>query len=152
MFNAGKKTNKMNRVSKSIKYLLKEDLLIVYGDDLSNINLRQVFKKYQSQHKKKAIITIFKKRSQYGHVKINKNGLIKKFIEKPIFNHPINIGNYLINSSLVKKYKSKKEFESNFLPKLSKKGLLLSYEHKGFFYSINDKKELIIAKKRLKKL
>ena len=36
---------------------------------------------------------------------------------------------------------------SSFLPKLTKKGLLVSYEHKGYFYSINDKKELIAAKK-----
>ena len=78
---------------------------------------------------------------------LNKKGIIKKFVEKPAFSNPINIGNYLINSSLIKKFKSNKEIESSFLPKLTKKGLLVSYEHKGYFYSINDKKELITAKK-----
>ena len=58
----------------------------------------------------------------------------------------------LINSSIIKKYKSSKEIESHLLPLLSKKKLLQSFEHKGYFYGINDKKELITAKKKLKKL
>ena len=152
IFNAGKKTSKMNRVMKSLRYIIKEDLLIVYGDDLSNINLSQVFKKYNEYNKKKAIVTIYKKKSQYGHVIVNKNGFVKNFIEKPAFKYPINIGNYLINSSIIKKYKSSKEIESHLLPLLSKKKLLQSFEHKGYFYGINDKKELITAKKKLKKL
>ena len=44
------------------------------------------------------------------------------------------------------------ELENNFLPILTKLKLLTSYEHKGYFYSINDKKELINAKKNLKNL
>ena len=102
--------------------------------------------------RKKAIATTYKKRSQYGHVVLNKKGFVKKFVEKPIFSNPINIGNYLINSSLIKKFKSNEEIESSFLPKLTKKGLLVSYEHKGYFYSINDKKELIAAKKKLRNM
>ena len=82
---------------------------------------------------------------------LNKKGFVKKFVEKPVFSNPINIGNYLINSSLIKRFKSNEEIESSFLPKLTKKGLLVSYEHKGYFYSINDKKELIAAKKKIKK-
>ena len=152
LFNAGKNTNKMKRVIKSLKYIIDNDLLIVYGDDLSNIKIKEIFKKYIYFKKRKAIATVFKKRSQYGHVVINKNGFIKKFVEKPTFSNPINIGNYLINSSLIKKFKSNKEIESNFLPKLTKKGLLVSFEHKGYFYSINDKKELITAKKKLRNL
>ena len=74
-------------------------------------------------------------------------------MEKPLHDYPINIGNYLFTSSIIKKFKkSKYELETNFISLLAKKKLLHSYEHKGYFYSINDKKELIIAKKRLKKL
>ena len=152
LFDAGKNTNKMKRVLRSLKYIIDNDLLIVYGDDLSNIKIKEIFKKYIYFKKKKAIVTVYKKRSQYGHVLLNKKGIIKKFVEKPAFSNPINIGNYLINSSLIKKFKSNKEIESSFLPKLTKKGLLVSYEHKGYFYSINDKKELITAKKKLRNL
>ena len=148
LFDAGKNSNKMSRIIKSLKYIIDKDLMIVYGDDLSNIKINQIFKKYNYFKKKKAIVTIFKKRSQYGHVIADKKNFVKKFVEKPIFENPINIGNYLISSSLIKKFKLKQEIESHFLPKLSKKKLLLSHEHKGYFFSINDKKELILAKKK----
>ena len=48
--------------------------------------------------------------------------------------------------------KNNLELESHFLPKLTKLNLLKSYEHKGYFYSINDKKELMNAKIKLKNL
>ena len=128
-------------------------MLVAYGDDLANIKLSQLFKKFYLYKKKKAIITIFKKKSQFGHVITDKRGLVRKFVEKPPHQYPINIGNYLFTSKLIKKFKKYKyELEDNFLPILSKHKLLQSYEHKGYFYSINDKKELIIAKKKLKKI
>ena len=81
-----------------------------------------------------------------------KKKFVKQFIEKPLHQYPINIGNYFFSKNLVKKYrKTGHELENNFLPILAKKKLLLSYEHKGYFYSINDKKELIIAQTKLKK-
>ena len=84
---------------------------------------------------------------------VDKSGKVKKFEEKPAFQNPINIGHYLFSANFLKKFKNKKyELESNLIPLLVKKNLLYSYEHKGYFYSINDKKELIFAKKKLKKL
>ncbi len=83
---------------------------------------------------------------------VDKKGSVKQFVEKPAFQNPINIGHYLFSANLLKKFKNKKsELESHLIPLLVKKNLLYSYEHKGYFYSINDKKELIFAKKKLKK-
>ena len=96
------------------------------------------------------MVTIFKKNSQYGHLITNNKGDVIKFIEKPPHQYPVNIGNYILTKNLLKKYKRKNyELENNFLPLLAKKKLLVSNEHKGYFYSINDKKELIIAKRKL---
>ena len=54
--------------------------------------------------------------------------------------------------NILKKFKKKNhELENNFLPLLVKKNLLTSVEHRGYFYSINDKKELLIAQTKLKK-
>ena len=141
------------RIKKSLKYVLKENFFVAYGDDLSNINLKLVYKKFEKNKKKKAIVTMFKKNSQYGHIVTNNKGIIKRFLEKPPFQYPINIGNYILKKSFFKKYSTKNlELENNFLPNLAKKKLLIAYEHKGYFYSINDKKELIFAKKKLKTL
>ena len=152
-FSAGNNTTKLSRIFKSLKYIIDENLLVVYGDDLANINLKQLFKKFYFFKRKKAIVTIYKKKSQYGHVIADKKGIVKKFIEKPQYDYPINIGNYLFTKSLLNKFKKlKNELETSLIPILVKKKLLQSYEHKGYFYSINDKKELIIAKRKLKNL
>ncbi len=152
LFDAGKSTNKLSRIYKSLNYIINNDFLVAYGDDLSNINLNQTFKKFYKYKRKKAIVSIFRKKSQYGHVIVDGKGLVKKFLEKPPHQYPVNIGNYLLTSSLIRKYRQTgHELENNFLPILAKRKLLLSNEHKGYFYSINDKKELIIAKKKLKK-
>tara|TARA_B100000579_G_scaffold53315_1_gene37313 strand:+ start:1377 stop:2141 length:765 start_codon:yes stop_codon:yes gene_type:complete len=152
-FDAKNNTTKLSRIFQSLKYSIYEDLLVTYGDDLANTNIKKLFAKFYSFKRKKAIITIYKKNSQYGHVITNKKGIVKKFIEKPQYDYPINIGNYLFTKSLLKKFKKLKyELETNLIPNLVKKKLLLSFEHKGYFYSINDKKELIIAKKKLKNL
>ena len=151
LFDAGKNTNKLSRIYKSLNYIINDDFLVAYGDDLSNINLNQTFKKFYKYKRKKAIFSIFRKKSQYGHVIVDKKGIVRKFLEKPPHQYPVNIGNYLLTSSLIRKYrKIRHELENNFLPILAKHKLLLSNEHKGYFYSINDKKELIIAKKKLK--
>ena len=59
----------------------------------------------------------------------------------------------MINKQVIEKnYKKNFELEIDFLPLLAKKNLLISSEHYGYFYSINDKKEFLNAKKNLKNL
>ncbi len=152
-FDAGKSTNKITRVIKSINYTKNKDLLVIYGDDLANVKLHKINEMYNKNKRKKVIVTVYKKRSQYGHLKINSNGKVNEFIEKPPFPYPINIGFYLMSTAILKKFYSKnKELETKFLPDLVKRNLLLGFEHTGYFYSINDKKELLTAKKFLKNL
>ncbi len=152
-FDAGENTKKFVRIKKSFNYTDNSDMLVTYGDDLANVNLKNLIKKYNLTNKKKAIVTTYKKRSQYGHLIVNKSGDVKKFIEKPPHEHPINIGFYLFPKKILMSYNKKNlELESHFLPKLTKLNLLKSYEHKGYFYSINDKKELMNARIKLKNL
>lgn len=152
-FDAGESTKKLFRIYKSINKSKFDNFLVLYGDDIANVNLEKLVKKYSYFKKKKAIVTVYKKNSQYGHVKINRNGKVIKFIEKPPHPLPINIGFYLFSREIINKNFNKSlELENHFLPKISKKNLLESFEHKGYFYSINDKKELLTARKKLKKL
>ena len=151
-FDAGKNTSKMTRIFKSKKYS-NSNLLIVYGDDLANVNLDKIKDLFFANKKKKAIVSVYKKNSQYGHLKINKKNEVTKFIEKPPHPLPINIGFYMMSiDTLCKFYRENYELETDFLPQLAKKKMLISCEHRGYFYSINDKKELLIAKKKLKNL
>ena len=150
-FDAGKNTKKFVRIKKSFNYTDNSDILVTYGDDLANVNLKNLIKKYNLTNKKKAIVTTYKKRSQYGHLKINNSNFIKTFEEKPVLKDPVNIGFYIFNKLIFNKnYKSKFELESDFLPKLIKTNTLKSYLHKGYFFSIDDKKDVLKAKKFFK--
>ena len=151
-FNAGNNTSKLLRVEKSLKFILSENFIVSYGDDLSDINIQKLLEKFNSKKHKKIIFAIFRSKSQYGHVITKKNGSVKKFIEKPFHQYPVNIGNYVFNKKIFKKYFSRKgEIETSMLQTLAKKNLLQTFEHRGYFYSINDKKELDLAKQKLKK-
>ena len=51
LFNAGKKTSKLNRIKNSLKYLKNSNFIVTYRDGIANINFKNyfnLFKKYYS--------------------------------------------------------------------------------------------------------
>ena len=66
---------------------------------------------------------------------------------------PINIGYYFFSKNLFNKfYRSKYELENQFIKKLIKEKKILTYMHKGFFFNIDRKIDLISIKKKYKKI
>ena len=59
LFDAGKNTNKLNRIYKSLKYIIDDNFIVAYGDDLADINFNKIIKKYNF-FLKKSIVTVFK--------------------------------------------------------------------------------------------
>ena len=151
LFDAGLNTSKLLRIKKSIQFLTQNDFLVTYGDGLANINVKKLVKLYFENNKKIAYLSTFLKKSQYGHVKLLKNNLVKYFQEKPKLLDPINIGFYIFNKYIITKYYKKNyELESHFLKKLIKSKILKAYLHKGYFFSIDSKKDILNAEKSLK--
>lgn len=150
-FDAGLKTSKISRIKKSLVYVKDEDFLVTYGDGLADININNLKKIYFDSKKKIACISAFYKNSQYGHLRLNNNGYVKSFIEKPKLKDPVNIGFYIFSKIIfLKYYSSKIELENNFLRNLIRDNLLKSYLHKGYFFSIDSKKDILNAEKSLK--
>ena len=151
-FDAGFKSSKLIRIKKSLKYLSQDDFLVTYGDGLANVNLKKLFNQYNMQKQKKAFITSYFKKSQYGHLVISKKNFVTNFIEKPVFIKPINIGFFIFNKDIVNKFFNKNiKIKKKFLKKIIKKKLLKTFLHKGYFYSIDNKKDILVAEKFLKK-
>lgn len=150
-FDAGKKTSKLDRILKSFKKIKSNDFLITYGDGLANINIKKLFSSYFKDKGEKIYLASYRKRSQYGHLKVNNKKFVKSFVEKPILKDPVNIGFYVFNKLIFNKnYKSNLELESNFLPKLIQNNLLKYHLHTGYFFSIDDKKDVLKANKFFK--
>ena len=90
--------------------------------------------------------------SQYGHLKISKNKILE-FNEKPIMKDPVNIGYYLFTKKIFNNfYKSKYELENQFIKKLIINNKLINYNHKGFFFNIDRKIDVINVKKKYKNI
>ncbi len=152
LFDAGVNTNKLNRITKSLKFLNKCNFFgVCYGDIFANIDFKQQLALFKNK-KILGVLTSFKERSPYGHLKIDKKKRITNFIEKPIMNDPINIGFYFFKRNIFSKSKFKKNdyLETEFLPKLSKKLQLASYMHRKFHLTINTQKDLFDIKRLFK--
>ena len=150
LFNAGKKTSKLNRIKNSLKYLKNSNFIVTYGDGIANINFNNyfnLFKKY-----KKAIVACKNVKSQYGHLNI-KGKKILSFVEKPLLKDPINIGYYFFSKEIFNKfYKKNYELEDKFMKSLIKNNKIIAYNHNGFFFNIDRKIDLDNIKKKFKKI
>ncbi len=149
IFDAKEKTNKLSRIKKSLKYINSDKFIATYGDGISNVNIKLLVK---FSKKSECTITAFKIKSQYGHLELNKNNILKKFVEKPFLDKPINIGFYVLSKKIIEKnFKKNLDLEDGLLPKLAKKIKIYCYFHKGFFYSVDNYKDLEKLKKSYEK-
>ena len=127
---------------KKIKSIFKtEDFMITYGDGLANINLKKLIN-FHRNHKKIATVTAVRPLSRYGILDIKGNSVLT-FKEKLKLNYGwINGGFFIFNSNIFKYLKSKNTILEKFpLESLAKKKQLKAFKHKGFWYSIDTKRD-----------
>ncbi len=105
-------------------YLNADDILVYYGDILSNINLTEMI----NEHRKKgAILTLALSkgyRIRVGVAHLDENGRVLRFEEKPKIDLPVSIGVLVINkrafkylSEIVRSHKTP-DIMSHFVPLL----------------------------------
>ena len=142
-------TDILTRIRDSIKYS-DNDFILSYGDTISNINLNKLVD-YSSQYPKCAIVTTFPITIPFGVMEVDKNNLVKSFIEKPTLNSVMNIGYFYFSKkhhNLFFKY-------NNFIEVLSsliKKNSLISYQHSGIHITVNTIAELEYANNNIKNI
>ena len=79
------------RIKECMKKIPNKDFLVLYGDTLSDINILELIK-FHKNHGKKATVTLWQLKSQFGLMEISKEGLVESYIEKPTLDKWINIG------------------------------------------------------------
>ena len=152
LIDTGKNTNKAYRVKKCINYFNLNDFIISYGDGVGNVNLNKLHKEHL--HSKSYLTsTGYIPHSQYGHYYL-KNNKVVDIIEKPPLKEWVIIGYIFCNKDSINffnKY-SKYDLEMGVMKKICNFGKLYMYKHKGFWKSVDTKKDLIELIKYLKKL
>lgn len=97
-----------------------EKFLVLNGDIITNLDVRKL-----EGYNAVATISLVPLRSPYGIVKVNENGIITQFVEKPILkDYWINAGIYLMTSDIFEYLPDKGDIEKETFPLLAQKGLL----------------------------
>ncbi len=149
--NTGKKTMTGGRIKRLQPYFKKnENFMFTYGDGISNVNLKNLFKFYQ---KSKTIVTVTAVRppARFGEI-IIKNKLAISFKEKPqVSDSWINGGFFVANYNFFNFIKNDKDIlEKKPLEKLCKKRELSAFQHKGFWKCMDTIRDKDVLTKLLK--
>ncbi len=131
------------RILRLKKYLKEnENFLLTYGDGVSNINIRKLFK-FHLKNNKIATITAVRPPVKFGELKINKNLTVKSFLEKPqASKNWVNGGFFVLNRKVfnfIPRYNNM--FEERPLSNLTKKKQLIAFKHSGYWKCMDNLKE-----------
>jgi len=120
---------------------LSSNVLVINGDVVTNLSLSDL-STYHNNRKANITIVCVPLRSPYGIVKIDQNGLATGFREKPVLDHWINAGIYLINGALFDSFPPYGEHEETLFPTLAAKKELHAYKFNGFWRTVDTGKDL----------
>ena len=125
------------------KLKLKEDIIMTYGDGLSNVN---ICKLRDFHYKNKALVTLtaVRPKQRYGIIKIKNNRIIAFDDSKSIYMESfINGGFFIISKNTVKYLNNISSYwENEPLTKFVKTNKVFAFKHDGFWQSIDTLKDL----------
>lgn len=123
-----------------VKDLIKtKDFFLAYGDDLADIQIPKLLKHHYRINK---IVTTTAVRtiSDFGVIKIGKNGLISEFKEKPRIDQWIN-GGFMVMNKKIFSFLHAGELESEIFRKLVKLKEISAYKHFSKWKAMNTIKD-----------
>ena len=141
ILSTGINSNTGGRISQTEK-LIKSDFIMTYGDGLSDINLNHLLETH-NKHSKTATISVTRPISRFGMVKINSDGLVNKFVEKPRLDSYVNMGYMVFNQNIFSYIKNDEVFENEPLKRLVESKDIHAYKHEGFFRPLDTYRELL---------
>ena len=131
---------KSERIKKAEPYIKGDSFLLAYGDDVSDVDINKVI----GLHKEKGVmvtLTAFRERCSFGVVEIGEGSIVGGFIEKPLLDHWVNGGFYVVDRKVFGHIKPGIEFEAEILRDLAKENKVAAYKHEGFWMSMNTRKD-----------
>ena len=145
------------RILKLKKYFQKnENFFLTYGDGVSNIDIKKLLK-FHLKNKKIASITAVRPPVKFGELIINKNSIVRSFLEKPqVSKGWINGGFFVLNRKVfdfIPNYNNM--FEQEPLNKLTQIKQLIAFKHHGYWKcmdNLNEKNQLEKIYKKYKSI
>jgi glucose-1-phosphate cytidylyltransferase len=124
-----------------VRHHIQEDYFLAnYSDGLSDINLDDLVKFHKNKNKV-ATLSGFHARSRYGVVRVNGDGLVNYWQEKPLMNDLTPGGFFVFSKKVFDYLDADCILEQGPLDRLSKEGQLALYPHHGFWFCMDTFKE-----------
>ncbi|MBU1974392.1 MAG: glucose-1-phosphate cytidylyltransferase [Nanoarchaeota archaeon] len=137
----GQNSSKSQRLSKIKTHINGENFLVAYGDDVSDVNIREVVNKHH-QHGRIATLTAIPLHSQFGVLETNAENEIITFKEKPRLNNMWFNGGFFVFNKQIFDYLDKGELEKEVFEVLSFERQIVAYHHDGFWKCMNTFKDV----------
>ena len=138
----GSKSGTGGRIKIAYKALnLNEDIIMTYGDGLSNVNIKQLIK-FHYKNKSFVTLTAVKPKHRYGILKLKNNKIQRFDNENKSINVFINGGFFVIDKLAISKINNNNIYwEKEPLTYFIKKRKLIAFKHKGFWKSLDTMKD-----------
>ena len=140
----------IERIRSVVKKSPNEDVLILYGDTISDVKIDELLS-FSLKNKKHSILTVWPLQTNFGVVELNNKNEITAFKEKPILDKFINIGYFVLKKELFR-YLNDFNNYGDFLTFCGKSGYLKAFVHEGEHFTVNNVVELKLAEKNLNKI
>lgn len=140
------------RIKRIKKYVGNEPFMMTYGDGVCDVDMQKLLEFHQS-HGKIATLTAVTLEQEKGVLDIGGDNAVKSFREKRKSDGAsINAGYMVLNPEIFDYIEGDDTvFEKYPLEKLAEEGELMSYTHKGFWQCMDNKREMDMLEKMLKK-
>ena len=137
----GLDTNTGGRLKRVENYLAGEDSFhVTYGDGLANVDIKALTA-FHTQHGRLATVTAVKPRSSFGLLKINNDGVVTDFLEKPLMTDWVNGGFFMFKRPVFDYLTEESVLECEPLQQLANERQILAYRHPGFWKCLDTYKD-----------
>ena len=150
VIDTGLNTMTGGRIKRIQPYVGDEPFFMTYGDGVCDVDISKLLE-FHKNHGKIGTLTAVRLEQTKGVLNIGGDNAVKSFREKNISDGAsINAGYMVLNPEIFNYIKDDQTvFEKEPLEKLAADGELMSYQHKGFWQCMDNKREMDMLEKLL---
>ena len=140
-------------IKNALRFLspLKEPVLVVNGDAITNLNLSDLFAYHEAKKGKLTVVSV-PMPSPYGVVDFNDRGLVTGFREKPTLPHWANAGIYVMEPSIYELLPDRGDHEVTTMPVLAERGQMHAFKTHSFWRAMDTVRDITELRADMEKL
>jgi glucose-1-phosphate cytidylyltransferase len=142
MIDTGVNTMTAGRLKRVLPYTNNEPFMLTYGDGVSDVNIKQLVE-FHEAHGKVCTMTTVQPTSRFGVVKMDEDGTVLQFEEKPEDSGTwINGGFFVLAPKCIEFIANDQtSWEAEPLTRLASENQLMAFTHNGFWQPMDTLRE-----------